>query len=79
MVQPFGRDDVRIYLDMDGSGAFDPGEPLTFLRHDDPNTPGVDETGTYRFTGLPPGQYTVRETLAGGFQQIAPPRRGRTR
>ena len=79
VVQPLVFGDVRIYLDQNGSGTFDPGEPLTFLRHDDPTTPAVDETGTYRFTGLPPGDYTVRETLAAGFQEIAPPRRGRTR
>ncbi|TVS14618.1 MAG: choice-of-anchor C family protein, partial [Planctomycetaceae bacterium] len=72
VVQPFGRDDVRIYLDINGNGEFDPSEPLTFLRPDDPNTAGIDETGTYRFTGLPDGAYSVREVLADGFQQLMP-------
>jgi choice-of-anchor C domain-containing protein len=72
VVQPFGRDDVRIYLDTDGNGHFDAGEPLTFLRPDDPNTADVDETGTYRFIGLPDDAYLVREVLADGFQQVTP-------
>ncbi|NLE38674.1 MAG: choice-of-anchor C family protein, partial [Pirellulaceae bacterium] len=129
VVQPYGRDDVRIYLDLNGNATFDADEPLTFLRPDDPNTlpgdadrdgmvdgqdamilavnwgsktathtmgdlngdrrvdaadaailaanwgrstPLIDETGTYRFTGLPPGDYTVRELLFEGFEQISP-------
>ncbi len=72
VVQPLGRDDVRIYLDENGNQIFDDGEPLTFLRPDDPNTPLVNETGTYRFTGLPDRFYSVRETLADGFVQVAP-------
>jgi len=72
VVQPLGRDDVRIYLDQNGNHVFDDGEPLTFLRPDDPNTPLVDETGTYRFTGLPDRFYSVRETLVDGLVQVAP-------
>ena len=72
VVQPYGRDDVRIYIDQNGNGAFDATEPLTFLRQDDPATPDSDETGTYRFTGLPDGQYTVRELAAADLQQIVP-------
>ncbi|NLF73029.1 MAG: choice-of-anchor C family protein [Candidatus Anammoximicrobium sp.] len=72
VVQPLGRDDVRIYLDENGNQVFDDGEPLTFLRPDDPNTPAVDETGTYRFTGLPDHFYSVRETLADGLLQEFP-------
>ena len=68
VVQPFGRDDVRIYLDQNASQAFDDGEPLMFLRRDNPHTSAVDETGTYRFTGLPDGPYSVRELLADGFR-----------
>ena len=74
VVQPFGRDDVRIYLDRNANQAFDAGEPLTFLRPDDPHTPAIDETGTYRFTGLPDGPYSVREVLGDGYLQISPER-----
>ena len=72
VVQPLNRDDIRIYLDQDGNGAYDDGEPLTFLRPDDPNTPDVDETGTYRFVGLPDEAYSVREILTDGYVQMAP-------
>ncbi len=72
VVQPLEHEDVRVYLDLDHDGEFQPEEPLTFLRPDDPNTPDVDETGAYRFTGLPAGTYQVRELLADGFEQIVP-------
>ncbi len=43
----------------------------------DPNTPGVQPTttttaanGTYSFTGLPPGNYRVVQTVPGGFTAI---------
>jgi len=72
VVQPYGRDDVQIYLDLDDNGQFDAGEPVTLLRDDDPNTPAVDETGTYRFIGLPPGDYVVRELIPEGWEQVEP-------
>lgn len=63
---------MRVYLDRNDNGSFDADEPITFLRSDDPNTPDVDETHTYRFTGLPAGDYVVRELLAEGYEQVAP-------
>ncbi|MCY2953793.1 MAG: DUF642 domain-containing protein [Planctomycetota bacterium] len=72
VVLPYARDDVRIYIDQNANGTFDADEPLTFLRQDDPNTPDVDETGTYRFTGLPDGQYVVHELAAVNLKQIVP-------
>ncbi len=68
--------DTVIYLDLDGDDQFDPGEPVATLRPDDPNTVNVDETGTYRFTGLPAGDYRVRELVPPGFQQVSPPAPG---
>ncbi|NOX56951.1 MAG: hypothetical protein GXP27_21425 [Planctomycetes bacterium] len=64
-------DGWTIYLDVNQNGQLDPGEPETVTRADDPDTP-EDETGTYKFTGLEPGSYTVREVEAQGWRQTAP-------
>ena len=37
---------------------------------DDPATPGVDETGQYRFDGLAPGTYVVRQLTPVGSVQF---------
>ncbi len=71
-VEP-GRAGVRIYLDANGDGVFDPNtEVSTLTRRDDPATPNVDETGYYEFTGLFAGQYIVREVVEAGWMQTAP-------
>jgi hypothetical protein len=51
---------VTVFLDLNNNGAFDTGEPITVTQADDPSTPGVDETGQYRFDGLLPNTYPPR-------------------
>jgi subtilisin-like proprotein convertase family protein/protocatechuate 3,4-dioxygenase beta subunit len=60
---------VRIYIDANGNGAWDPDETSTFTVSDDPETKDIDETGRYWLTGLPAGQYVVREVVPAGSQQ----------
>jgi len=63
---------VTIYIDLNNNGQFDPGEPSTLTREDDPSTPDVNELGTYRFTQLAPGTYVIREVVPDGFRQTLP-------
>lgn len=53
---------VKVYLDANNSGTLDTGEVST--------TTGSD--GTYRFIGLTPGAYTVREVVPTGYIRTAP-------
>ncbi|MAE63423.1 MAG: hypothetical protein CMJ18_04055 [Phycisphaeraceae bacterium] len=54
---------VTVFLDLDGSGSPDAGEPSAVTVLDDPGTTQVDESGTYALTDLPPRPYTVAEVL----------------
>jgi DNA-binding beta-propeller fold protein YncE len=62
-----GQAGVTVYLDTNGNGQLDvdqaqqPVEPITVTASDNPATSGLDETGTYQFTGLDAGEYTVAE------------------
>jgi len=60
-----------IFLDLDRDGVLDPGEPRTLTLADAPGTP-EDETGTYAFTGLAPGDYVVAEVGQLGWVQTSP-------
>ena len=51
-----------VYLDLDGSGTFDVGEP-TF--ETGPN-------GEYEFTDVTPGTYSVRQVAPSGWEQAYP-------
>ena len=51
-----------IYLDIDNDGMLDVGEP----------TRSTDASGAYRFGGLAPGSYTVRQVLPSGWTGTAP-------
>lgn len=62
---------VRIWLDINQDGVRDADEPFTFSQTDDPLT-AIDETGNYRFEGLPAGTYDVREDIPAGMIQTAP-------
>ncbi|HUT14056.1 MAG TPA: beta-propeller fold lactonase family protein, partial [Thermoguttaceae bacterium] len=58
-----GEAGVTVYLDLNANGQPDPGEPTTVSWQDDQTTPEVDETGTYQFTNVAPGTYTVAEVV----------------
>jgi Ca2+-binding RTX toxin-like protein len=66
-----GLPGIVIYLDKNGNGRRDRNEVYTVTQFDDPSTP-EDESGRYEFTGLLPGNYTVREDLPEGFVQTYP-------
>lgn len=74
------------WLDYNGNGVRDPGEPglagititlnggsagTTVTMNDDPNTKR-DETGMYWFTGLAAGTYLVQEVVPPGSEQTFP-------
>lgn len=52
----------QVYLDLNGSGAFDLGEPSR----------RTDDTGSFEFLGLMPGSYHVRQTLPASWEQSFP-------
>lgn len=51
---------VVVYLDANNNGTLDPTELSTTTSADEFYTPTVDESGSYSFTHLPSGTYTVR-------------------
>ena len=69
-----GLGGVTVYLDLNYNGQHDSGEPTTLTRDDDPDTPGVDETGTYSFADFGVGAYAVGELVPDGYEQTSPQR-----
>ena len=63
---------VTVFLDSNDNGLPDDGETTFATLSDDPATPEIDEAGSYQFTGLAAGDYTVMEVVPSGFQQTAP-------
>lgn len=65
----------RKFNDLDGSGLWDPGEPVlggwTILLSNG-DTAVTDSNGYYYFTNLAPGFYTVSELQQPGWSQTAP-------
>ena len=53
---------VKIYLDLNKDGSFTAGEPSTLTLAD----------GTYKFAGLAPGNYVVREVVPTGYVRTGP-------
>jgi hypothetical protein len=51
-----------VYLDTNRNGVLDAGEPQTL----------TDLDGSYRFSGLTPGEYVVSEILQPGWQHVLP-------
>ena len=58
-----GLADLTVYLDLDNNARLDAGEPQIHTLADQFFTPGLDEAGTYAFTHLAKGTYTVRMIL----------------
>lgn len=61
---------VTIYLDVDNNGQWNEGEPITQTLGQSEDAP--EQLGSYRFEGLLPGIYNVREIVPEGFQQTFP-------
>jgi hypothetical protein len=71
------------FNDLNGNGVRDTGEPgisgvtITLsLTGTTPRTAVTGSDGTFSFTAVPFGSYTVSETVPSGFQQTAPPSPG---
>ncbi len=58
-----GLSGVQIYIDANNNGSLDSTEQSTFSSVDQFFTPAVNELGTYSFTHLPRGNYTIREIV----------------
>ncbi|MCY2987972.1 MAG: S8 family serine peptidase, partial [Planctomycetota bacterium] len=56
-----------VYLDTDADGQYDPGEPSTLTRRDDPATTTVQEEGQYSLDGVGPGTYRVVPQVEAGW------------
>ncbi len=61
---------VTVYIDANNNGVFDAGEISTITQAADPSNPGA--AGTFRFDGLQPGEYTIREVAPNGSVVTAP-------
>ena len=58
-----GLSGITVYIDANNNGSLDPGESSTVTLTDRFFTPAVNESGTYSFTHLARGSYTVREIV----------------
>jgi hypothetical protein len=58
-----GLSGITVYIDSNNNGVLDAGEPSTVTLTDRFFTPDVNETGTYSFSHLARGSYTVREIV----------------
>ncbi|MGV3486424.1 MAG: SdrD B-like domain-containing protein, partial [Planctomycetaceae bacterium] len=67
-----GLADVTVYLDLNGDGLVNVGEPSQQTAADDPGTTDSDETGYYRFEGVAAGVYQVRQQLLPSHIATAP-------
>src|SRR5262249_49470190 len=61
-----GLPGVVLYVDTNGNGQYDDGEPTAVSGSDDPLTPAVDEAGHYCFDGLTAGTINVHELQPAG-------------
>lgn len=52
----------RVYIDTNGDGQWQSGEPYVW----------TDTNGNYRFTGLTPGTYELRDDIHEGWGQLSP-------
>ncbi len=59
-----------VYIDANNNGTLDAGEINSTTQALDPNNPGAE--GVYRFDGLQPGTYVVREVVPSGTTETAP-------
>jgi Ca2+-binding RTX toxin-like protein len=70
--QELGMPGVTIFVDLDGDGGFDAGEPSAVTMQDVAGTP-QNEAGMYWIMNVPPGTRRVCEVVPQGFRQTFPP------
>ncbi len=63
---------ITVYLDLNNNDSPDPSEPQMKTSEDLYYTPTVDEAGTYSFTHLGTGTYTVRQVLPAVLSSTPP-------
>ncbi|MGB7329602.1 MAG: SdrD B-like domain-containing protein [Rubripirellula sp.] len=56
-----------VFVDLNTNGSYNSGEPSTYTLADDTNTAGIDELGTFSFSNLDLGSYTVVAQPPTGF------------
>ena len=67
------RAGVRVFLDLNANGEFDPAvDRAAVSAEDDPDTPGVDETGLYAFDLLLSQTFVVRAQPPENFSIVDP-------
>ena len=59
---------VFVYIDLNENGFYGSGEPWMHSLADNPSTEGIDELGTFSFTNLNLGDYTVVAEPPTGYQ-----------
>ncbi len=69
--QEQGLGGVTVYLDLNHNALLDDGEPRTVTEQENPET-DFDEAGRYRFDGVEPGVWFVREVVPDGYVQTFP-------
>ncbi|WP_372895217.1 beta-propeller fold lactonase family protein, partial [Stieleria sp.] len=67
-----GLSGQTLYIDLNGDGDLDSGEPTAVTTADDPATTTIDETGRYRFEDLVQSSYLVRWLGGAGWVQSVP-------
>jgi VCBS repeat-containing protein/predicted outer membrane repeat protein len=63
---------VTVYLDSNNNSQLDAAETRTATASDNPETPTVDEAGSYVFNGLQAGTYRIAQAIRNGWIQTSP-------
>ena len=67
-----GLGGVTVYLDLNQNGKLDSSEPTQTSAGDNQDHCFADSSGIYKFSGLLPGEYVVREVVPKGYDEAYP-------
>ncbi|MEQ1825283.1 MAG: SdrD B-like domain-containing protein [Pirellula sp.] len=67
-----GLPEWEVYMDINNNGQWEASEPKTLTQQDNPATTHVNEAGFYRFVGVSPGTYVIREIAQAYWRQSFP-------